>query len=162
AGLDVNLSGPIVTGPAGTIFNGVTAPLPVFQPGDVWASVKTGATPLYVNFKGSDNFRRYFVGSGTVNGVVVDQTSGLVYFSDESLGTINQLNPVTNIVTTWVVGGIPHYLTVDPLGRVYGTVHMAIVAADLAHPSGQDAIVRIDPSLTSSNVKSWPILTAGG
>src|SRR2546426_7817774 len=92
AGLDVNLSGPTVTGPAGIIFNGTTAPLPTFQPGGVWASVKTGATPLYVHFKGSNNFRRYFVGTTTsINGVAVDQSTGLIYFSEEALGTINQL-----------------------------------------------------------------------
>jgi hypothetical protein len=141
AGLDIDLTGPTLAGPGGA----------TFQAGDTWVSVQTGFRPLYVNFKGSDNFRSYPVGTGGVNGVAVDQSSGKVWFTDEFSGTINRLDPTTDTVDTFLVGGTPHYLAVDKSGRAYGTVSLATVAGF------QDAIVRIDPTATIGNVTAWPV-----
>ncbi len=139
AGNDLNTSAPAMTA------GGVT-----FQPGDAWVTVNGGGFPLYVNFKGSNNFRAYFVGSA--NGVQVDQTSGKVFFSNPGGGTISLLNPATNVTTNWAVGGSPHYLATDTAKRVYSAV-----AASAVGPG--DAIVRIDPS--TNVVTSWAIPGGG-
>ena len=148
-GVDLNVSAPTLTGPDGFVFGA-----PTFQVGDVWVAVNFGGfSPLYVNFKGSNNFRHYVV-SG-VNGVQIDQSTGRIYFTDLFAGTINRLDPVTNAVTTWPVGGSPHFLALDSAGRVYSAVAGAGVAG------GMDAIVRIDPAAATGNVTAWPI-TGGG
>jgi hypothetical protein len=152
SGLDINRSAPMRTASSGH----------VFQPGDVWASVQGAIdvemTSLYVNFKGTDNFRKYqLLGPGAigilsgVNGVVVHPQSGDVFFTEETFGTINRLNPVTNAVTSWTVGGTPHYLAIGPTdGRVYATVANTTLTGT---PS--DAIVRLDP--TTNTVTAWPV-----
>jgi hypothetical protein len=152
AGIDVNLRAPVLTGAGRT-----------FQPGDVWVSVQApdGGGPLYVNFKGSDIFRQYFLvdaagAANGVKGVVIDQTTGHVFFTDENPpGTINRLNPATNQWTRWEVGGIPGYITVDSVGRVYATVSQSTLLTPAA-----DAIVQIDPRPglpTSNQVTAWRV-----
>jgi len=148
AGIDLNLRAPLLTGPVGSVFGA-----PTFQPGDVWVAINGGSPPIYVNFKGSNNFRFYPVGGA--NGVQVDQTTGKIYFTDLFSGTINRLDPATNAVTTWTVGGSPHYLAIDSTGRVYSAVARATVAG------GVDAIVRIDPAAATNNVTSW-VIPGGG
>jgi hypothetical protein len=157
SGLDINRGAPLRDAPTGQLFTA-----PVLQPGDVWASVQGGTdvenTSLYVNFKGTDNFRKYqLIGPGAigilsgVNGIVVHQQTGDVFFTEENLGTINRLNPATNVVTSWSVGGTPHYLAIGPTdGRVYATVANTTLTGT---PS--DAIVRLDP--TTSSVTAWPV-----
>ncbi len=147
AGDALNHNAPTLTGPAGSVFGA-----PTFQPGDVWVTIN-GSPPLYVNFKGSNNFRSYSVTES--NGVKVDEATGRVYFTSVSSGTISRLDPATNAVTTWSVGGSPHYIAIDSSGRVYSAVATAAVAG------GVDAIVRIDPSVTSGNVESWAIPGGG-
>lgn len=147
-GIDLNLTAPALTGPDGGVFGA-----PTFQSGDVWVTVNGGGPPLYVNLKGTDNFRFYFIG-GT-NGVHVDQTTGHVWTSDLFAGSINRLDPATNAFTSWSVGGAPHFLAQDSAGRIYSAVGSAGVAG------GVDAIVRIDPSAAVNNVTSWPV-TGGG
>jgi hypothetical protein len=97
--------------------------------------------------------RQYFIGSGTLNGVSVNQGSGNVFMTDEAPGQIIMLNPVTNVVTHWVVGGTPHYTSADNKGNVYVTV---------AGPSvfGGDAIVKVDPS--TNTLLAWPLPTPVG
>ena len=165
-GVDVNRSAPSLLGAAGDL--GVT---PTFQAGDVWGAVEgsfdnsTNLQPsLFVHFKGSDNFRKYqFIGSSgavaAVNDVKVDQHTGMVYFTDEGVGaagSINQLDPRTNTVTTWIVGGVPHYLAIDSSGMVYATVALD----DVAFTPANDAIVRLDPA--SGTMVAWPLPTASG
>lgn len=152
AGDDLNRNAPAFIGPAGTLFGA-----PTFQPGDVWVTVNNPGfgviVPLYVNFKGSDNFRFYSATSS--NGVRVDQATGRVYFTSVTSGTISRLDPATNAVTTWSIGGSPHYLAIDSSGRVYSAVATAGVAG------GVDAIVRIDPTATSGGVTSWAVPGGG-
>jgi streptogramin lyase len=153
ASLDINTGAPSFYGPAGDQFGA-----PIFGPGDVWASVEgplgtpknPTPTPLYVNFKGTNNFRHYQVPGAGLNGVAVDQTTGYVFFTDRNAGTINQLDPKTNMVTTWLVGGVPHYLAIDSWGKVFATVARATLVA-----GGQDAVVRLDP--TTNQVTAWPV-----
>jgi hypothetical protein len=145
AGLDLDVSGPTLTAPGGRTFG----------PGDVWASVKTGNIPL-VNVQAgsgaSANVRGYFVGF-TVNGVSVSQGTGMVFFTDEAPGDLEMLNPATNAVSIWLLGGTPHYTSTDTSGNVYATV---------AGPSvfGGDAIVKLDPS--TNILTAWPLPTALG
>ena len=146
AGDALNHNAPTLTGPAGTAFGA-----PTFQPGDVWVTIN-GSPPLYVNFKGTNNFR-FYTSVTPSNGVKVDETTGRVYFSSVSFGTISRLNPVTDAVTTWSIGGHPHYLAIDSSGRVYSAVASAGVAG------GLDAIVRIDPA--SGTVVSWAVPGGG-
>jgi hypothetical protein len=131
------------------------APPEYFRAGDVWATVQTPDAfgPLYVNFKGSNVFRYYlpvdlsFLGA---QGVTVDQAAGYVYFTNEAPpASIHRLNPATNELKTWVVGGpgsTAQYLTVKS-GKVYMTV------SDLT--LGVDAVVRLDPS--TNRVVAWKV-----
>jgi hypothetical protein len=111
SGLDINRGAPARTAATGQLFTS-----PPLQAGDVWASVQGATdvemTSLYVNFRGTDNFRKYqLIGPGAVgvlsgvNGVVVHPQSGDVFFTEENLGTINRLNPATNVVTSWPGSG---------------------------------------------------------
>jgi hypothetical protein len=171
AGVAVNRTAPVLTGPGcgllglGLLQPGCEFSRATFQPGDVWASVQgaldVNQTSLYVNFKGSDNFRKYRllnlsgVLSG-INGLTVDQQTGMIWFTDEiPPGTINRLDPTTNTVTTWIVGGTPHYLAIDPSGKVYATVAASTVAG-----GGNDAIVRLDP--TTNQTVAWPVTVGIG
>jgi streptogramin lyase len=157
AGIDVNRSQSTLRIPSAP--PGVTA----FGAGDVWATIRgsLGDGPLYVHLRGTNWFRYYqpVIGSTGVafgaKGVSVDPSTGLVYFSDESTGTVNRLNPETNELTTWILGGFVHYLKVRN-GLLYVTVSQA-----LATP-GQDALVRLNtnsktPELTGPNVTAWPL-----
>jgi streptogramin lyase len=147
-GIDLNHSAPLLTGPDGGVFGA-----PTFGPGNVWVTVNGGSPPLYVNFTGTDNFRFYFVGGA--NGVQVDQATGRVYFTDLFAGTISALDPATNALTTWAVGGAPHFLALDSSGKLYSAVATAGVAG------GVDAIVRIDPAAAVGNVTSWAVPGGG-
>lgn len=142
-GVDINVMAPMLTGPPGGVFGA-----PTFQPGDTWGDI-SGFPPLFVNLKGSNNFRFYSVGSGGVRGVKVNQSSGTIFFTDTFAGTINQLDPSSNIVTTWIVGGSPYYLTMDGSGNVFATVALAGVAG------GNDAIVELTPG--SGAFKAWVV-----
>ncbi len=144
-GIDINFNAPPLTGPSGGVFGA-----PTFQPGDTWETI-SGSPPLFVNFKGSNNFRFYTVGSGGVRGVRVDPSSGKIFFADSTGGTLNRLDPSTNTVTTWVVGGNPYYLTLDGSGNVFATVAGAGVTGS--------AIVELTPG--SGQVKAWPIPGGG-
>lgn len=140
AAVDINRSAPVKTS---------TSPsAATFQPGDAWASGPTGI-PIYVNFKGTSNFRGYPVGSTW--GVEVDQSTGDVFFADQA-GGINRLDPATNVRTRWAVGGFPHYVTRDSAGRVYATV------ASGGGP-GADQIVRVNPA--TNEVTRWNVPGAG-
>ncbi len=149
----LNRNAPVLTGPAGSVFGA-----PTFQPGDVWVTINfnppSQGRSLYVNFKGTNNFRFYPMNGGDgAFGARVDQSTGNVYFTDFFGGTISQLNPSTNAVTVWTVGGHPHYIAIDSSGKVYSAVATAGVAG------GVDAIVRINPS--TNNVVSWAIPGGG-
>lgn len=148
AGDALNHNAPTLTGPAGSVFG-----TPTFRPGDVWVTIN-GSPPLYVNFRGSNNFR-FYTSVTPSNGIRVDEATGRIYFTSVFFGTISRLDPATNAVTTWSIGGSPHYLAIDSSGRVYSAVATAGVAG------GVDAIVRIDPSATSGNVKTWAIPGGG-
>jgi hypothetical protein len=157
AGIDVNRSSATMRIPSPP--PGVTT----FGAGDVWATIRgsLGDGPLYVHLRGTNWFRYYqpVIGSTGVafgaKGVSVDPSTGLVFFSDENTGTVNRLNPETNELTTWTLGGFVHYLKVRN-GLLYVTVSQAFATP------GQDALVRLntnskDPSLTNPNVTAWPL-----
>jgi hypothetical protein len=132
--------------------------------GDVWATIQAslGDGPLYVHLRGTNWFRYYQPvigvngGSFGAKGVSVDRQTGLVYFTDENApGTVNRLNPSTNVVTSWILGDFVHYLKVQN-GIVYVTVSNALAA------TGQDAVIRLDtniaaPSGASPNISAWPL-----
>jgi hypothetical protein len=141
-GIDLNVSAPVLVGPDGGVFGS-----PIFQPGDVWV---TGQNLPYVNFKGSDKFRIFGVGSGCIDGVLVSEASGHVYFVDPCFSTIVRLNPATNEMTEWTIpGGNFRYMADAGSGMLYSIA-----------PNG-DEILRFDPALGVHNVTVWPI-TGGG
>ncbi len=141
-GVDVNTSAPSFTGPDGGVFG-----KPTFQIGDAWGTI-TGSPPLFVVFKGTGNFRRY---SGfTARGVKVDPATGKVFFADTSGGNLNLLDPATNGLTTWSVGGNPFYIAEDSAGNIYAT--------QSAGPSG-DAIIKLHPS--TGALTTWAIPGGG-
>jgi len=86
-------------------------------------------------------------------GVLVDQSSGMIFFTDERGGAIKRLDPSSNAVTTWFVGGNPFYLTEDASGNVFATVALA------AATGGADAIVELTPS--TGAFKAWAIPGGG-
>jgi hypothetical protein len=141
AGLDLDRTGPTLTAPGGRTFG----------PGDVWTSVKTGDIPLVNIQAGSGataNVRGYFVGF-SVNGVSVSQSTGNVFFTDESPGDLEMLNPATNAVSIWPLGGTPHYTSTDTSGNVYATVKGPSLL------STGDAIYKLDPS--TNTLTAWPL-----
>lgn len=115
--------------------------------GDTWVSNPTNTDTsltstgqLWVNFRGTDNFRGYVFPSGRgIWGVLVDAATGYVWFTQLFVGKISRLDPATNSVTSWTVGGNPHYLARDPDGRIYATVRNG-------GGSLTDQIVRLNPS----------------
>jgi streptogramin lyase len=137
-----------------------------FQSGDVWVSARSSsedpaAPSLFVNFRGSDRFRVYRLPGGVarprIGGLAVEPATGLVYFVDQRPpATINRLDPATNVVTSWVVGGLPHDLAIDPRsGLVYATVSGATIDY-----LPTDAVVRLDPLVadpSAPNLTAWSI-----
>lgn len=109
-GVDINRGGPVqLGGPFGSSFG----------PGDTWMSGQM-TEPLYMHIAGTDNFRTYFVEETW--GVEVDEATGNVFFTQPASGFIARLNPATNVVTRWSVGGNPAYVTLDSAGRPYATL----------------------------------------
>ena len=155
-GIDINLTAPLLKGPDGGVFGA-----PTFQPGDTWATCGFASDPLFVNLKGSNNSRFYGVGASGVRGVFglkgvfVDQTTGMIFFTEPNGGTINRLDPATNTVTAWSEGGNPSYLTEDSSGNVFATVALATVAGG----AGVDSIVELTPS--TGAFKAWAIPGGG-
>jgi hypothetical protein len=158
AGVDVNRSSATMTIPSRP--SGATT----FGAGDVWATIQAslGDGPLYVHLRGTNWFRYYQPvigvngGSFGAKGVSVDPSTGLIYFSDENApGTVNRLNPSTNVVTSWILGDFVHYLKARN-GIVYVTVSNALAA------TGQDAVIRLDtnissPSASNPNISAWQL-----
>lgn len=127
ASVDLNLKAPVLTGFAR-----------MFQPGDLWVAGPNGA-PLYVKFKGLPTLRIWFP-PASVWAVRVDQATGDVWFSTPGDGSINRLNPATNVQTKWVVGGAVREVALDKSGRVYAT-------------AGPNKVVRLDPA--TNEVREW-------
>jgi len=132
-GVDINVKAPLKTAGTGRTFG----------PGDVWLA-KTGCPGLYMNFAGSDNFRSFGI---TTKGVHVDQTTGNVWFTEILAGNLTVLDPTTSGATRWNVGGSPHFVTLDSVGRAYATVGCL------------NQIVRVDPA--TNEVSRWAIPSAG-
>lgn len=152
AAVDINRSAPVLTGPGGK----------TFQPGDSWQSGPTSSPsvfmvemPIYVNFKGSDDFRGYQVALGEHSwGVKVDQKTGHVWYAGFEDGTIGRLNPATNERTRWdldlpapAAPAEPRYITLDATGKVYVTV------------GGLDQVVRLNPA--TNEVTRWDVPGVG-
>ena len=145
-GVDVNVEAPEETAPDGKMFG----------PGDTWLFKSSFQAPgsaifdcggqcsLTVQFPGSDLFRSWE--GGNVLGGKVDQATGEVWYTDQS-GVVGLLDPGTNISRRWAIGGEPHYVAVDSMGRGYVTV------------ASLDQIVRIDPATNA--VSRWPVPGGG-
>src|SRR5918999_621640 len=79
-------------------------------PGDVWVG-GLSTQPLFVHFAGTNRFRTYGTSSrvepsgARVWGVKLDQRTGNIFFTEPVVGEVVRINPVTNQVTAWVVGG---------------------------------------------------------
>lgn len=161
-GVDVNISGPTLTAPDGTTYpqgstwlfkssfvaagTGFVAGLPFPAGLDQCGS----RCSLSVQFPGSNLFRSWE--AGNVSSGAVDQTSGLIWVTDQN-GFIGRFNPATNVLTRWTVGALPRDIVVDGSGRAYATVG----------PSGSagDEIVRIDPAAAAgSQVTRWAVPAA--
>lgn len=134
SGIDLNQSSPTKTDGLGKTFG----------PGDAWLA-KTGCPTFLMQFAGSDNFRSYGT-DGTV-GTQVDQLTGNVWLT-ETTGKVARLDPATNELRQWYLGGAPHYVAVDNLSRAYATIGC------------NNEIVRIDPATNS--VTHWAVPTASG
>lgn len=118
-----------------------------FQPGDAWVS--SNSPGIHVNFKGTGNFRSY--NRSTPWGVKVDQNTGNVWYAQQNGGALERLDPATNSVTQWLLGGTspkPFYVALDSSGRVYTTVGC------------DNQIARLDPA--TNVVTKWAVPTAGG
>lgn len=137
AAVDVNRSAPVKTS---TLPSAAT-----FGPGDAWASGPTGI-PIYVVHPGSSSFRGYPVGSPW--GIQVDQSTGNILFTENSTGTVNILDPATNMRTAFAVGdfGGLRYITHDTLGRIYVT------------SAGLQQIIRVD---SGGTVTRWAVPGGG-
>jgi hypothetical protein len=108
--VDLNRGGPVEAGgPFGSSFG----------PGDTWMGGQM-SEPLYMHIAGTNNFRTYIVAQTW--GVEVDETTGDVFFTEPSSGNIARLDPTTNLVTRWSVGGNPANVTLDSAGRPYATL----------------------------------------
>jgi hypothetical protein len=134
-GVDVNRGGPTGTA-ASPVFGSVT-----LGPGDVWIG-GLSTQPLYVHFAGTNRFRTYGTPSraepsgARIWGVRLDQRTGNVFLTEPVMGEVVRVNPLTNEVTAWVVGGNgygPAGITLDAAGRPYTTL------------SQQDIVLRVDP-----------------
>lgn len=84
-----------------------------FGGGDTWATIYSNAhfSP-YVNFRGSDNFRRWTdTGAFGATGIRVNPSTGKVYFGTLEEGEeLNELDPATNTLRTWATVSRPYNL----------------------------------------------------
>jgi hypothetical protein len=79
----------------------------------------------------------------------VNQGTGNVFFTDETPGDLEMLNPATNVVSVWLLGGTPHYTSEDTSGNVFATVAGPSVL------SMGDAIYKLDPVM--NKLTAWPL-----
>jgi len=102
--LDLNRGTPA---PAGS-------PTGTFGGGDVWATVNgnPGFSP-YMNFRGSNNFRRWNIGNTGATGIRVNSANGKAYLGNFPAGQLIELDPATNAVRTWTTGSKPYNLFFD-------------------------------------------------
>ena len=80
---------------------------PTFGGGDAWGAASGG---VYVNFRGTDNFRFWGLGGINAMGIRVDDTKGKVSIAlpeGSGLGGIVQLDPATNQYKRWRTGSSP-------------------------------------------------------
>jgi hypothetical protein len=118
---------------------GPPSPHGTFGGGDAWSTVNgnDSFTP-YVNFRGSDNFRRWTGISSSGTGIRVNPDNGKVYFGHFGFpGEIIELDPATNGVRRWATGNNPYNLVLD------ATFVWATASAFGVRP---DEIVRLDPA----------------
>ncbi|TDI53306.1 MAG: hypothetical protein E2O97_00675 [Acidobacteria bacterium] len=125
---------------------------PNFGGGDAWAVVNGNSTHTpYMNFAGTDDLRRYNIGTPQGTGVRVNPTNGKVYVGDFG-GLIIELDPSTNTLRKWTTTCKPYNLVLDP-PLVYATC----VASGLE----PDQILRLDPTAAALNVTRWTVPGAG-
>ncbi len=123
-----------------------------FGGGDTWAAIFSGSPPVYMNFRGSNDFRTWPI-SGNNTGIRVNAATGKVYVGRFTVpGEIKELNPATNVVTTWVTGAKTYFLDTD------GTFIWATAVND-AGSSQPDQIIRLNPA--TNEVKRWNLPTNG-
>ena len=137
---------------AGDINRGAVAPPGSFGGGDTWSAVNGGSTfSPYMNFRGSDNFRRWDVGASSAMGIRVNPANGRVYLGNfATAGEIIELDPPTNAVKKWATGSRPYNLVIDG----------AFVYATGAAGGGQpDQILRLNP--TTNELTRWNVPGAG-
>lgn len=91
------------------------APAGTFGGGDVWLMTTPGY--LFVNFRGSNAFRRWELDGVDLRGIRVASGvhSGKVYLADYgSPRALIELDPTTNAVRRWPLGNRPYGLMLDP------------------------------------------------
>jgi hypothetical protein len=142
AGLDLDRSGPTITGPPSLLLGPVT-----YQKGDVWVTI-SGSPPLYVKLKGTPHFRAFGL-ADAAQGIRVNQGTGDIVFVNAA-AQFNLLHPASGLLKTWMIGGGgASYVGLDAAGNAYGTFHGASTAG------GADAVVRLNP--VTNVVTSWPL-----
>jgi hypothetical protein len=127
------------------------SPPRTFGGGDTWATIYSNAhfSP-YVNFRGSDNFRRWTdTGAFGATGIRVNPSTGKVYFGTLEEGEeLNELDPATNTLRTWATGSRPYNLVV---------AGDFLFAAAINSPRGDepDQILRLN--LTTNVLTRWDV-----
>jgi hypothetical protein len=127
-----------------------------FGGGDAWSAVNgnNGFSP-YMNFRGSDDFRRWDLSAFSSTAIRLHPTNGKVYMGDFSGqtftgGQIVELDPATNMVRKWTTGNSPYSLVVDD------TFVWATGVANFGKP---DEILRLDPA--TGELTRWAVPGGG-
>ncbi len=108
-----------------------------FGGGDFWVMVNGGSSfSPYMNFRGTNNLRRWDLGNFNATGIRVHATNGKVYMGNAS-GEIIELDPATNGVRRWATTSLPYELRLD------STHVWATATAGGAQP---DQILRLNPA----------------
>jgi hypothetical protein len=132
----------------------------LYSPGDFWMTVRgNGGFSPYVNFKGSDSFRRYTLGPGLSTSVSVRHSplSQKVYVTDFgfpgfSPGEVYELDPLLSMARKWTIGNHPYFAADD---------HPFVYVTAPAGGGFPDQIVRIDTLTPGSPVLRWTIPFGG-
>ncbi len=128
--------------------------------GDVWATVNGNPSfSPYMNFRGSNDFRRWSIGGFAATGIRVNAANGKVYLGDFT-GGLFELDSLTNVVAgglvgqpvkRWPTGSRPYNLVIDASGNVFAT--------GVSGGGQPDQIIRINP-LTNA-ITRWNVPGGG-
>ena len=138
------------------INRGIPAAAPgSFGGGDVWGAVSGGVGfGAYVNFRGSNNFRRWAIGV-SLPGIRVNPSTGRVYVANDLNpsfdpdGVLVELDPVTNTQRNWLAqGASPCKLTIAG-GLVYAT----------SWQPSRHQIIRLNP--VTNEIRRWNVPGGG-